>query len=80
MREMWYFASPIWIRPQEYYEKMYKETELLQVVGHTPVTEIDRYFNVLTCDLFSTYRNGGPIGTQEFLLIDTETWEYDGVK
>ena len=62
-----------------YYEKMYKETELLQVVGHTPVKQIDRLGNVLTCDLFSTYRDGDPIGTQEFLLIDTETWEYKGI-
>lgn len=31
------------------------------------------------CDVFSTYRDGDPIGTQEFLLIDTETWEYKGI-
>ena len=77
--EMWDDASPIWSRPQLYYEKMYKETELLQVVGHTPVKQIDRLGNVLTCDLFSTYRDGDPIGTQEFILIDTETWEYKGI-
>jgi hypothetical protein len=59
---------------------MYKETELLQVVGHTPVMQIDRQGNVMSCDLFSTYRTGDPIGTQEFLLIDTETWDYKGVK
>lgn len=80
MREMWDDASPLWLRPQYYYDKMYKETELLQVVGHTPVMQIDRLGNVLTCDLFSTYRNGDPIGTQEFLLIDVETWEYEGIK
>ena len=80
MREMWDDASPLWLRPQYYYDKMYKETELLQVVGHTPVMQMDRLGNVLTCDLFSTYRNGDPIGTQEFLLIDVETWEYEGIK
>ena len=78
--EMWDDASPIWFRPQYYYEEMYKESELLQVVGHTPVMQIDRTGNVLTCDVFSTYRDGDPIGTQEFLLIDTETWEYKGIK
>ena len=26
------------------------------------------------------YRDGRPIGTQEFLLLDTVTWEYKGVK
>lgn len=42
--------------------------------------QIDRQDNVLSCDLFSTYRTGDPIGTQEFLLIDTETWDYRGIK
>lgn len=78
--EMWDDASPLWLRPQFYYEKMYKETDILQVVGHTPVEEIDRIGNVISCDLFSTYRTGDPIGTQEFLLIDTATWEYKGIK
>lgn len=59
---------------------MYRETDLLQIVGHTPVDEIDRTGNVVTCDLFSTTRTGGPIGTEEFLLIDTVTWEYEVIK
>ena len=78
--EMWDDASPLWLRPQFYYEKMYKEAGILQVVGHTPVEEIGRIGNVLSCDLFSTYRTGDPIGTQEFLLIDTATWDYKGIK
>ena len=78
--EMWDDASPIWFRPQFYNEKMYKEADLLQVVGHTPVMQIDRLGNMLSCDLFSTYRTSDPIGTQEFLLIDTATWEYEGIK
>lgn len=80
LKEMWDDASPIWFRPQFYPEKMYKEKELLQVVGHTPVQEIDRFANVLSCDLFSTYNTGDPIGTEEFVLIDTETWGYKGIK
>jgi len=79
-REIWDDASPIWHRPQYMNDKMYREKDLLQVVGHTPVQEIDRLGNVFSCDLFSTYRNGDPIGTQEFVLLDTETWEYQGVK
>ena len=78
--EMWDDASPLWSRPQYYYEKMYRESDILQVVGHTPVEKIDRIGNVISCDLFSTYRTGDPIGTQEFLLIDTATWEYKGIK
>ena len=77
---MWDDASPIWFRPQFYNEKMYKENEILQVVGHTPVMQIDRLGNVVSCDLFSTYRPGDPIGTEEFLLVDTETWDYEGIK
>ena len=79
-REIWDDASPIWYRPQYYNEKMYRATDMLQVVGHTPVIAIDRMENVLSCDLFSTYRNGEPIGTQELLLIDTDSWEYRGIK
>ena len=78
--EMWDDASPLWFRPQFYNEKMYKEEDLLHVVGHTPVMQIDRLGNMLSCDLFSTYSTGDPIGTQEYLLIDTVTWEYEGIK
>lgn len=78
--EMWDDASPLWLRPQFYHVKMYKEAGILQVVGHTPVEEIERLGNIISCDLFSTYRTGDPIGTQEFLLIDTATWEYKGIK
>lgn len=78
--EMWDDASPLWFRPQFYNEKMYKEEDLLQVVGHTPVMQIDRLGNMLSCDLFSTYSTRDPIGTQEYLLIDTVTWEYEGIK
>ncbi len=78
--EIWDDASPIWFRPQYYNEEMYRENDLLQVVGHTPVKELGRTGNVLSCDLFSTYRDGEPIGTKEFVLLDTETWEYQGIK
>ena len=78
--EIWDDASPIWFRPQYYNEKMYREKDFLQVVGHTPVKEIERTGNVFSCDLFSLYRSGEPIGTQEFVLIDTENWRYQGIK
>ena len=77
--EMWDDASPIWFRPQLDIEMMYKQEELLQVVGHTPVEELQMDWNLISCDLFSTYRNGEPFGTQEFLVIDTETWDYYGI-
>ena len=77
-QQLWHDDSPIWYRPQLYKGKMYKPRELLQVVGHTPVKEIYREGNVISCDVFSTDEKGKPIGTQEFLLIDTETWEFEG--
>ena len=50
---------------------MYGEDSLLQVVGHTPVEKIYRSSNVISCDVFSTYPDGRPIGTQEYPVIDT---------
>lgn len=79
-QSMWNDASPIWHRPQYSKGKMYKPRKLLQVVGHTPVEEISRSGNVISCDVFSTKPDGTPIGPQEYLLIDTETWEFEGVR
>ena len=76
-------SSPIWFRPQYYCtrEEMYLPDQYLQIVGHTPVEEIQQTFDCLiSCDTFSTYRNGEPIGTQEFLLLETVTHEWKGVK
>ena len=42
--------------------------------------KIIREDNLISCDVFSTDRTGKPIGTQEFLVIDTEIWEWHGVK
>jgi len=78
--DMWNDASPIWLRPQDSDVKMYKPRKLLQVVGHTPVERIMKSRNIISCDVFSTYRDGRPIGTEEFLLIDTLTGEYQGIK
>jgi len=79
-RQMWQNGSPIWLRPQYENVRMYKPRKLLQVVGHTPVEKIERTGNVISCDVFSTYPDQTPIGTQEFLLIDTETWQFQGIE
>ena len=60
--------------------KMYGDEKILQVVGHTPVEKIYREGNVISCDVFSTYRDGRAIGTEEFAVVDTESWEYGGVE
>ena len=71
---MWNDDSPIWFRPQYSGGRgMYKAKELLQVVGHTPVENTERVRNLISCDVFSTYHDGTPIGTQRFPVIDTLT-------
>ena len=64
--EMWNDASPIWLRPQHSNMRLYKPRKLLQVVGHTPMDMITKEGNLISCDVFSTYRDGKPIGTEEF--------------
>ena len=54
--------------------------KLLQVVGHTPMERIAKEGNLISTDVFSTYRDGRAIGTEEYLLLDTLTWEYEGIK
>ena len=78
--ELWNDLSPIWYRPRYYKGKMYKHGKLLQVVGHTPVESITKRGNLISCDVFSTDRDRKPIGTQEFLLLDTASWEFGGAK
>lgn len=81
-RYLWNDESPIWLRPQPQYHptKLFHEKAMLQVVGHTPVDGIGRTGNLISCDVFSTYPDGTPIGTQEFLVLDTVTWDFDGVQ
>lgn len=79
-QEMWQDFSPLWLRPQFTHDKMYRPRKLLQVVGHTPVKKITREKNVISCDVFSTYRNGEPYGSGEFLIIDTDTRQYRCLK
>lgn len=79
-KELWQDESPIWLRPQCRKERMYRPRTYLQVVGHTPVEKIKKEGSVISCDVFSTDRTGKPIGTEEFLLLDTLTWEFCGIK
>ena len=60
--------------------ELYQSDTLLQVVGHTPVEKITREGNLISCDVFSTDRDRKPIGTQEYLIIDTLTWAHQGIR
>lgn len=73
--KVWNDRSPVWCRPQ-WGCSMFRPDEFLQVVGHTPVEEITRKDNVVSCDVFSTYRDGKPIGSQKLSIIDTISWEF----
>lgn len=80
--QLWQESSPLWYRPQYYRGQMYKdESEFLQIVGHTPVREVYQKGNVLSCDVFSTESDGRtPIGTEEFVLLDTVSLSWESVK
>ena len=74
---MWQEDSPLWFRPQYNDEHMYGAPALTQAVGHTPVKHISKEGSVISCDVFSTFRDGTPIGTCEFAVIDTVTAEFE---
>lgn len=75
--EMWNDESPIWLRPQYEKVKLFKPRKFLQVVGHTPVRNIEREGSVISCDVFSTNPNGDPIGICEYPVIDTITFDVE---
>ena len=74
---MWQNGSPLWLRPQHRDLRMYKPRKFLQVVGHTPMTGIEREGNIISCDVFSTDRERVPIGTQKFPVIETTDWSLE---
>lgn len=77
---MWTDSSPIWHRPQDAHPVWkYEPAGFVQVVGHTPVEKIYQEGGVISCDTFSTYRDGTPYGDRTFLLIDTETMEWKAI-
>ena len=78
--ELWQGSSPIWLRPQYSVMPLYRSGEYRQVVGHTPMKEITLRDNFISCDVFSSDRNRKPYGSREYLLIDTVTGEWKGVR
>ncbi|MBR3735955.1 MAG: hypothetical protein IKN07_08735, partial [Lachnospiraceae bacterium] len=80
--DIWNDASPIWARPENrfgfYRGFLTKNEDYLQVVGHTPVErpEYREKDGILMTDVFSTYRDGSSIGTNQFVWVDTETKEW----
>lgn len=81
---LWEEDSPIWWRPQTEYggnpDEAWEPNKFLQVVGHSPVKTPTQEGSILSCDVFSTYRNGAPYGDQSFVVVDTVTKEWEKVK
>lgn len=75
----WTDDSPIWVRPQYKKTAMFGEGKYIQVVGHTPVNKIEKIKNVISCDVFSTRRDGSKIGNEKFLIIDTISGNFNVV-
>lgn len=78
--DMWDSTSPIWYRPQYMDDEMYQPGRLLQVVGHTPVEKTYQKDSVISCDVFSLYRDGRPIGSCRFPVIDTGTGKFTEIE
>lgn len=76
--DLWRDDSPIWARPQFGNMRMYP-SDMLQVVGHTPVKKAYREGNIITLDNFSTYGDGTPIGDERFAFVDTIKMEHEYV-
>ena len=79
---LWQDESPIWLRPQFDRYSMFGAGVYLQVVGHTPMPRITREKNVLSCDVFSTMRDGSAMGPGAdcFALVDTVDCTYGQVR
>lgn len=73
---LWRNESPLWLRPSELNPGV---EGIYQVAGHTPVPAPVMRGGILVVDTFSTYSDGRPIGTETFIVYDTETHEYEEV-
>ena len=74
--DLWYYTSPLWVRPDSSAFHSFSD-KFFQVCGHTPMEERPMLINgILCCDVFSTKSDGTPIGSQEFVIVDTieKTW------
>lgn len=62
--------SPLWARPSEIIDIPLGN---IQIVGHTPVKEINRWSDkLIVCDTFSQYPDGGFIGDKTLLYIEED--------
>ena len=72
LQNLWQDNSLIWARPQ--YDNLTHPKILknyFQVVGHTPMKEIENQDNIISTDVFST-NWGQKIGAEKLIIVDTE--------
>ena len=77
---LWNDESPLWLRSQYRTVNVFRNDTFTQVVGHTPVDNIFEKDGIISTDVFSTYRDGRQIGESAFLVIDSETKEYEKIE
>lgn len=65
------FSSFIWCDKREHAYFAYQEKRVpYQIVGHTPVPNIQIIGNIIYCDTHSTYRDGTEYGDKSYLIWD----------
>jgi len=74
---LWNDESPLWLRSQYRTVNVFRNDTFTQVVGHTPVEKIFKKDGIISTDVFSTHRDGTQIGESAFIVIDSETGEYE---
>lgn len=78
-QELWNDASPLWFRPPYWQSPLYLPDTYLQVVGHTPMKEVTVMGSAILCDVFSTGADRQPIASQNFIVINTKTREFEEI-
>ena len=79
---MWTEGSPLLAHPDSPEFATFISEKHLQVTGNTPI-KCSPYIvreNFLLTDTFSTYADGKPFGTEEFVVVDTEDLSFETVK
>lgn len=67
---MWQNNSPLWARPGQNLD--FDIDEVVQVVGHTPVSQVEDKAGTIYTDTWSTRSDGSPIGDKGLLIIEVE--------
>lgn len=63
--------SPLWARPEEV-DPWTDDGKVVQIVGHTPLTQIENLHGLVICDTLSQYSNKDFIGDRSLLLIEDD--------